>query len=302
MNLNFLLPNHQCLTNKTNNIHSKNVIFKSSLKIKKPLNKDVISFKGVCNNEQKPYTDKMFQIPDFKQQNPAFPDNGSYYCGPASVSNSLFYLKENGYPDITNNKSQVELVKELATYFKTNPDSGSTVNDFCNGLNNFIKDKGYTVKKLEYQGYRPIDKFKNSNIPKLDDIKQAIEKNCVVFLLFGFYQKPVINNGKVVYKRDDGHWTTLVGHSFDGSNFNSNYLVVHDPFHSNIKAIENRYIELQQLHNGILKPNINDKESTLQQNAAGYYKINKGIDYLDKNQLVSILDGVVILELEKPQS
>lgn len=282
---------------KTTGRLSQTGLFSAVLKLKEPLRQDTISFKGRFLD--KAYTEKMNQIPDFKQLSPEFPDNGVYYCGPVSCSNALLYLSKNGYPRLCENKTRIELIKELARLFKTNSDSGSVVQKVCEGLDKYITDKGYKIKRLEFQGFRPVEKYHSGvTPPDLNQIKKAIEKKGLVMLYMGEHKPPVTENGKTIYQRNDGHWVTLVGHSFDGTKYDPNCLIVHDPYAKSNSKINNNFLKLVEIPEGELRMASGDRESMDPQDAKGYYKVTEGIEYSDPAKETIILNGAIILELE----
>lgn len=273
-----------------------------SAPFKQPLASDCMSFSGRHDTTKlKPYTEKASKIPDYKQTQKEFPDNGSYYCGPTSAANAIKYLSNNGFKALAGNKPPLELIKELASFFKPDDKDGTTIIKMCDGLKRFVTSKGYKIKHLEYQGYRPLDKtYKTKNIPDIDRIKKAIEQNAVVLLCLGLYRKPVLKNAELVYERVTGHWVTMVGHSHNGQTVDKDSLIIHDPLAEVNKTVNNMYLKLSKLDKGILQPLKVDIESQAPQNAKGFHQVLSGIDHLEYPEEVVVLDSAVILEMPEP--
>ena len=267
--------------------------------IKKPLEKDIITFKQTLVKDiNEPYLSKMDKIKDIPQYNTEFPHDGEFYCGPVAASNVIMNLAEEGYSNITGGKNQVEVTKELAKFFKTD-EHGSTCNNVAQGLYNFILSKGYKIKRLEYQGLREVDRFKKATKPNIDDLKKSLEKSGIVLLDCGYY-KMTLNNGKPTYKREYEHWVPLVGHSYDGRKADENSLIIHDSFARCCSSKSNRYLKLHEIKNGTLLSGDWEIEKWSPCDANGYFEAENDLGYMHPD-LKFILDGAVILELEEPK-
>lgn len=216
-----------------------------------------------------------------------------YYCGPVSVANGVIMLTQNGFPNLYRQGRELELIEELAKYFKT--DKNGTISDnMCKGLEAFVNSKGYKAN-LTYQGFRSVDaKYKTASLPDLNYIKNEIDKNNAVFLNIGVYKKS-IQNGKPIYTRQYGHFVTAVGQSNNGLGVDPNYLTIHDPY-NRVKG--DHYIKINQIKEGKLIHNPDDNEVSLTDNAAGFYEISQRFNYFAPDE-VGIINGVVSLEIAK---
>lgn len=265
---------------------------------------------GIClkaaektlNENTTEYTEKISAISDFKQHNKELPSNGEQFCAPVSASNAIMWLSQNGFPRLTKGKTQLEVVKELGKYSNTNND-GTTVYNLCKGLEQFIKEKGYKYKRLEYQGYCPnMEYHTGQTVPELNWIQKAIEKKSIVLLNLGCYNKTKSQDGKDIYEWQGGHWVTAVGYINKPEKDGSNYLIVHDPAVARdpfSNKPQNDSLKLEQIPSGTLQPTEKNVESTIPHDAEGFYQITQGLDYINKKDFSVIIDGVVVLEMNE---
>lgn len=247
------------------------------------------------------FIEKIWTIPDYTQTDPAYgglPGSGMEYCAPVSVSNSLMWLSDNGFPNLTprsndRKRDQFEVARLLGspTYMDTkltDERRGTGPNGLCRGLKRYILDRGYIYKRLETQGWRYVDvEFRTGvDVPDLEWVKRGIKGYGSVFLNIGLYTyNPVTDE----YTRVGGHWITLVGYGHDGKSPNPDYLIAHDP---SPPTFRNEYILPVRINSGTLKGTY----SGLPRNAAGLYKMT-GMVISPKADL-GILDVAVILEMQ----
>ncbi|MEW5820122.1 MAG: hypothetical protein AB1782_08005 [Cyanobacteriota bacterium] len=296
-NINMVLSIQKPITisNLTLNLGQKNNYCTPAIAMKGCLKIDTITFRGI-NGEQ--YTARVDQTPDFKQINKKLPGGGAVCCGPVAVSNAIMWLSKNGYPELTNKKSQLEIIKELIVYLKTNAyDNGTTVSDMCNGLDKLVRDKGYKIKNLEYQGYWPCSrKYHSNKVPDLKQITEALKKKSLVVFNIGRYERSVNEKtGKVKYDYDNGHYIVLTGFRKKGNNIE---LLINDSAKSS-KQVE--VLKLKALSDGVLVPSEKATEITglkKPQKARGYNEIVGGLDYARKDNHIILLEGAIIMELE----
>lgn len=232
--------------------------------------------------------DKISAIPDYYQLDSSyggFPAGGSMYCAPVSASNSLMWLANNGFDNLASKtadrkKDQYDLISDLASRMKTDPDEGSSAVDILTGVAKYISDKGYKNFQLRYEGWRPCttDSDTGIKVPDMGWIKKGIEGKGSVWLNIAWY---TYDTSKDEYKRTGGHWVTLVGYGYNG---NSDYLVIHDP----ITGYTNHYVLPEKITSGTLTGDYKN----LPLSAIGYYIMNNRMrikaDY-------GILDGAVVL-------
>ena len=250
-----------------------------------------ISFKEstISNKKQLSFGNEIYNYPDLKQ-------NDEYSCGPISAANSIIWLRNNGFPNLCTSNHSSALVDELSKSVKLikSENKGTSSNNMCTGLENFINSKGYKISKLEYQGIRPVDnKYKTSMIPDIEKIKREIKKDNVILLNLGIYNKKNTH-----YERQYGHWVTVTGSGDNGYIADNNYLTIHDPYS---KVNGNFYIKPIKIERGKFFHNSDDNEKTLTDNASGFYEISQKFNYF-RNSEVGVIDGAVILEMNKPSN
>ena len=280
-----------------NKHHHIKLLINGNLKSQQPYKTNNSGFDCVTFKSNIPYTTKANQFPDLKQL--SIRGKEEYYCAPVSLANGIVYLQKNGYPNLIEtpknilhlgNSKETKLIHELAQHLKTDS-NGTTTNNLCLGIESFLQEKGYSAKKLTYQGIYETDKRFSGNTlaPNLDWIKANLEKKNIVLLNFGVYKK---SDGQT-YQRQWGHWITAVGHGSDGEKYNPNSLIIQDPYK---KQKENSYFNLEKMESGTLKDNPDNNEKALVSEAKNYYKINSAIPYLQKDE-VAILNGAIVLEM-----
>jgi hypothetical protein len=163
------------------------------------------------------YLEKLWGMPDIDQNNSALPGGGSNYCGPASASNGLVWLSENGFPNLFDQSSQLDLVAELGSsqFMSTGASSGTGPASMLNGLKAYIEDRGYNIKRLHYQGMRAPSSGPAGSTPfgsskiSTNWMMRGLEGDAMVILGVGWYTK----NGDV-YEREGGHWVTMCGYDY----------------------------------------------------------------------------------------
>jgi len=160
----------------------------------------------------------LSNIPDLPQLGPQF---GSVYasemlCAPVAVSNSLMWLQDNfSRPD------QIALVDKLAhyRYMATSPHQGTGPTGVLFGVEKYLKEFGLEFRRLEYAGIRTVpDRFRAGGKLSLAWLHSGLAPRSAVWLNLGWYSQLAPG----VYRREFGHWVTLVG-------FKDGKLLVHDP-------------------------------------------------------------------------
>ncbi len=235
--------------------------------------------------------EKIYAIPDYTQTDPSyggFPEGGVNYCAPASVSNSLMWLANNGFDKLAPNtidrkKDQFDVILNLGTnYMNTDPFDGTNVYSVLTGVRNYFSDKGYKDFLLKYQGWRDHTAESDMGIlvPDMTWIKSGIENLGSVWLNLGWY---TYDGNKDEYNRIGGHWVTLAGAGYDG---NPDYLVIHDPN----TCYSNQFVLPARIASGTLT----GSSSGLPRSAAGFYKMNNGMR-INSRADFGILDGAVVL-------
>lgn len=245
---------------------------------------------------------RAFDTPDLTQTDPDLhvPGGGNSYCGPVAISNSVMWLAAHGYPKLapagaTPHEQQLQLVRELGSrhYMATSPYSGTGAFGILPGLERYVKDKGYRVKRLQYEGWRGHALAYDVGVrkPDLRWIAAGLRPGGAAWINVGWY-KP--GPGGQAYHRHGGHWLTVVdaGHDEHGAP-DPSVLVLHDPAPYAGTKFENTYVRAEPLDHGWLI----DGKNALP--AKGYYKIGGGM-HIKRAGDDAILDGAIVLELAPP--
>lgn len=238
------------------------------------------------------FTSKVNEIPDYYQLDNAyggFHNGGSVFCGPTTISNSLMWLSDNGYPNLAENYNddkyaQFKMIETLGSDSYMGLGSGGVgPNGICYGANKYIKAKGVNYKSMKYQGWRSVASAYYTGIktPSMEWLKKGLMGTGSVWLNYGWYNYSSSSNS---YNRSGGHWMTLVGFGWDGNSEEPNCLIVHDPWTGNTF---NNYRKMSKITSGKLTGDY----TGLPRNASGYYKYWTGSKF-------GILDGVVVLKME----
>ncbi|MBN1590094.1 MAG: cadherin-like domain-containing protein, partial [Pirellulales bacterium] len=243
------------------------------------------------------FLDKIYTTPDYCQTdsayggfpdpNPPYEDHGGVFCGPCSVSNSLMWLDDNGFPNLAANTAvrkydQHELIETIASAEYTNSyyHDGLNPTRLATGVSSYIHDCGYEYSRFEFQSWRDVPAAFDTGIdrPNLDWARAGIASPTgVVLWSVGWYD---YHPSTKSYTREGGHWVTMVGYDDD-------HLIIHDPSPRTGYDLVNNYVTPTL---------ITDPQVTFPGgNAAGYYllsgwPINSVGDY-------AILDGVFVIEM-----
>lgn len=244
--------------------------------------------------------DRIITTPDLMQTLPAanLPYDGTAYCGPVAVSNSLVWLTHQGYPKLGLNDgadspfTQGKLARVLGDKMSTG--SGTFAFELLRGIDQFVVEQGYAVDYLKYQGYEFRDPKYDTGvkIPDLNWIKSGLKGPSGVWLSIGFYN---YSPDKDEYVPFSEHWVTLVGFGQDkNGKEDPNILIIHDPAERSGAATSHDYVRLEKLQHGTFaaespKP---DKQ------AKGWYKMGGDLK-IKKGSNCAILEGAVVLRMKK---
>ncbi|MDI6798110.1 MAG: hypothetical protein QMD09_14275 [Desulfatibacillaceae bacterium] len=278
------------------------------------------------------YTEKVLSTPDLYQgdRQARLPGGGRGYCAPVAVSNSLFWLVQNGFanllPSINGRpmtQAQLAGLLGMGKYMNTSLKNGTSPAELMHGVELFLTEQGAEIEMLAYQGWRAHqEEFSTGrSIPDLNWIKEGLLGNSGVWLNLGWYKfDPVAKT----YTRVGGHWVTLVGYGIGENGLpDPAVLIVHDP------AVRGRRLEvnppsqegdesqvtledgggkeasvrfvaaprrdrlrLEPIREGVLA----NAKPDIQIPAAGYFKV-LGADSIIQSADTAILDGVVVLRL-----
>ncbi len=175
---------------------------------------------------------KAEATPTFWQRDPAaaFADEGRMHCAPTAAADGLIYLAnafelEDLVPG-AGHEEQIELIKELADDFETDPAIGGTNPDkILTGLRAYVESKGYQLSRLELKSWRGVSAANRKCLlglrPDLPWMQSAAEdEETVVLFNFGWYEE----NDAGGYTRNGGHWVAVVGRGEEPTEF-----LVHNP-------------------------------------------------------------------------
>jgi hypothetical protein len=178
------------------------------------------------------------EMPDLTQTTAelSLPGGGGSYCGPVAVSNALAGLAITGDARLlpqrdSARQAQLALVRLLGSgrYMGTGANSGTGAAGLMVGLERYLKDRGYGAK-LAYQGWRGHPPRFSTGIkaPSPEAMRDAFEAGASVFVNIGWYKPSPRVPG--VFRRQGGHWLTLVGAGTDPRGEPApQTLVFHDP-------------------------------------------------------------------------
>lgn len=263
-------------------------------------------------------TTKVESTPDFCQydKRAGFAGNGRSYCGPVSVSNSLMQLAGDGFsrllPEGSSSdryRTQVNLVKELASHMKTKDGVGTSMPNVVAGAKQYVESRGYKVVRTEFQGWRSAPASgalsRTSAHPDLEAIKAAVaDRTTAVWINVGWYAKGEKPNE---WKRVGGHWVTVVGYGLDADgNKKPNTLILANPSGTNAQSttrpsepttthpvLSHGVVECEPLTEGQLLGSVKG----LPANAKGYYVLRGAGLPLRAGRDAAILDAVVFFKI-----
>lgn len=239
------------------------------------------------------------RMPDLTQTDPELgaPGGGNSYCGPVAVSNALMWWAERGFAGLLSDEGseraqQIALVRRLGSsrYMGTSANSGTGAAGLMVGLERFVRDRGYRVSALRYQGWRGHPRRFSTGIstPRLEFITSALDAGQSVFINVGWYQP---STRGPYFRRRGGHWLTAVGHGVDAAgNAAPGVLVVHDPapWAGNVPA---RHVaKMAPLADGFLLTEDGAFPSTGHHHLLGEVLVKHAGD-------LAVIDGVVALAL-----
>ena len=245
-------------------------------------------------------TGRLDSTPDMMQSLPEakLPLHGYTYCGPVAVSNSIIWLSKNGYPALApahSEKPSVQgvLTLQLARYFRTTGGNGTSPTMLLNGIDKYVRDKGYKIKSLQYEGWeRHPRAFSNGvTVPEIRWIEQGLIGKSAVWLMIGWYRYSPASG---TYSPFAQHWVSVVGCGQDRAGKpNPDVLIIHDPAPRNGASVSHDYVTVQRIQKGVFA-----RHSGRQiKSAIGWYKLGGDLK-VKKGADCGILDGAVVMKLE----
>lgn len=221
-------------------------------------------------------------IPDLTQtdiRGRSFGD-GSQFCGPVAVSNSLAWLADK-------RGAQIEMAITLASkaYMDTSLVNGTGTMGMLKGIKRMSNELFGGYKTLLYQGWRIHQSEFATGVrtPQLSWLTEHITPRSAVWLNVGWYARQ--NEGKDL-RRVGGHWLTLVGYQ------GGDTLILHDPAPRAGRAFANEYVKVETLHEGRLT----GKNKGLPQQAKGFLSLTEGM-HIKAGAQLAVVDGAIVLVL-----
>ncbi|MFC2030157.1 hypothetical protein ACFLWA_05450 [Chloroflexota bacterium] len=251
----------------------------------------------------------MNSTPDLMQTDPALElaNGGRTSCASVSITNSLGWLADNGFADLTlmdpaGERTHTATAQALDRHFGIPHSGGILPPRLVSELSRFLLARGYqpTDFCLEYQGW--LVSNGDAQAPSIDVVKRGIIGTSAVWLLVGFYR---YDNDTDEYVLLSHHYVTLVGYGLDGSgSADPSILIIHDPAPRSGEGISHDHVRLEPIDSGTLMV---DPGSRLEPHypqlpvaAAGYYKLAGELAYNPEAD-VAILDAAVILRMDASQ-
>ena len=221
--------------------------------------------------------------------------DGVAYSGPASAAIALVGLSKRGYPNLSpKSKSDTEaiakLTKILSSTISTSVglDIGTSSVFPLQGVERYIRTCGYQSNYMKFQGSRLCPAgYADGFIPSFGWIYAGTKGPTGECLLIGWYNHDSV---KDIYKRMGGSWVTLVGCQRNPYSKGCPVtLAVSDP-----STGRQSWLYFDEMHSGFLQ-NIDKagRNTTLQQNANGMYKVSSGVNGAG----IGVLEGAVIFRL-----
>lgn len=241
---------------------------------------------------QSPDYKRISSIPDYYQKENRFgtyPLNGSMYCGPVAVSNSIVWLAKNGFPSLVEFSNdplldQHRVIEKLASKGYMNTRSiGSTVQDLCRGVEKYLDDCDIDGT-LFFEGmYTVSNDFRGASIPELDTIIKFTTGARAAWLNIGWYKYDLRTNE---YHKNGGHWVTLAGYKNQNGAIS---LIINNP---GTKKRQMEFLNIERIRNGT----IFNGNKNFHVDALGFYRFKTG-----KNNY-GIIGGVAYLSLENEKT
>lgn len=183
------------------------------------------------------FLEEAERYPDLTQTDAGagLPWGGWFHCGPVAVSNGLIWLRERGIPmgpEASGDRraDQVEMARRLGSslYMNTGFSSrGTTVAAFLSGLEGYLRDHSSGAFSIHYMGWGAHEPRFSTGLraPDFAGICRAFAGGSAVFLDLGWY---LDRKDTGVYRRNGGHWVTLVGYDWPRER-RFPVLYLHDP-------------------------------------------------------------------------
>ena len=258
------------------------------------------------------YTAKVAATPRFYQRDPRMDLSvaGDNFCVPVAASDSFVYFAAHGFDRLVPIDGgdleivQGELVKTLASpgYMSTNPDSGTTPSNAMTGIRRYVQEHGYVCQRLEYAGWRPLQRRWFS--------AAVAAPNGTAWLEIGYY---LHGDSPGQWRRVSGHSVVVVGYGTDGTRTDGHILLVDNPAvgamlpatpEQQARGMKWRPVTLPDqaitlTPAGSLQ--LFGEKSTTPHNVSQLFQVDgPGVPFSRKKYAAAFLDGAVILVIGQP--
>ncbi len=206
------------------------------------------------------YFDKIYDYPQSELQKIIKNYDRGGFCAPAGASNILKTFH-------ANRVDQGQMIKLLASpeYMNTDPNKGTTIQNFMLGLEKYMNTHLRGYKSIEYAGIGSYGKFSAGiQVPTLEWIADGLGLKRGVWLTLHMLQYDEKNDR---YRVVGGHMVTLVGYTLSARN---NILVVHDSASPPKEGRDKEFLHFEPIESGSI---ILGEHSIP---AKGFLKIAKG--------------------------
>lgn len=233
------------------------------------------------------YKSTMPNIYQRDRRSKTLKEDGSWWCGPAAISNTLVYLAKRYFQMLvppTGNMSELEaqakLIETLATYMKTNDKGGTDPLNLVEGLEKYVRERGYKIKTK----WKGKSKVREEGFPTPSWIMSGTIGTSNAVLNIGGY---AFNQRRREYRRLDGHYLTVAG--FNSAN---DTLIIHDTARGSTKGIKD--CTLGKIDGG----NFAKYGDTPAQPAEEFYKLH-GVHLPNAKMDFAIIDSAVVFDVTK---
>ncbi|MGE0191296.1 MAG: hypothetical protein AB7T63_04555 [Planctomycetota bacterium] len=246
------------------------------------------------------------RLPDLLQTDArlGLPDGGRMFCAPVSAGAALLFLAQQGFGRLAPEAPEAALaaadvVRRLGSshYMNTSLAEGTGTSGFLRGLARYVTDRGYTIRRLDYAGWRahPKGYASGRSRPDLPALADALRRPATAaWWNVGWYRREIAADGQTPqWRRTGGHWVLVAGHDAGAE---GGAWLARDPSPRSGRRPRVERLALETLVDGEL---VGDYPG-LPQVARGMPRVLSGLA-LPQDADTALVDGVVVLELE-PQA
>ncbi len=246
------------------------------------------------------FTHEAHRYPDLTQTDlrASFPLGGWFHCGPVAASNALIWFRDRGISfgasfsgGDSSFADQLEIAGILGSeqYMDTRfVHRGTTVSAFLLGLEKFLRDYGDSPFVIAYMGWGDAPKrfTGGGRVPDLTRLCRSFSRGGAVLLNLGWY---VADDGGRNYRRNGGHWVTMVGYRWPGEQYLPE-IWVHDPAPWSGKVPRTHRVKLEPAGRGVFFTRSGEALGSMWP----YVRVAGGLAFKRDTEL-ALVEGAVIL-------